>query len=58
MSGFVPQKIDKEIISIRISTDMLKKLDNLSAKYEISRNEFINQCIQYAIDHMDDSNND
>ena len=58
MSGFVPQKIDKEIISIRISTDMLKKLDYLSAKYEISRNEFINQCIQYAIDHMDDSNND
>ena len=57
MSGFVPQKIDKEIISIRISTDMLKKLDKLSAKYEISRNEFINQCIQYATDHMEDSHN-
>ena len=49
MSGFKPVKQEKTVISIRINMDMLDKIDELSLKTEISRNEFIVQCIEYAI---------
>lgn len=52
MKYFVPQKVDKEVISIRLPSDLLKTVDKKSAEADISRNEFINQCILFAIDHL------
>lgn len=49
---FVPKKEEKEIISIRISKDLLSLLDEKSAQAEISRNELINQCIAFALDNI------
>ena len=49
---FTPQKPDKEVISIRIPSDLLKIVDTNAAKNDISRNEFINQCIVFALDHL------
>ena len=54
MSNFVPkkpQKIEKDVISIRIDMDLLNKVDDLSGDFGISRNELINQCIIFALDH-------
>lgn len=53
MKKFFPHKIEKETISIRVDTKLLNKIDIESAKIDISRNEFINQCIIYAIENME-----
>ena len=54
MEKFIPRKPEKEVISMRISTEVLAQIDNKSAACDISRNEFINQCIAFALAHMDD----
>ena len=54
MAKFVAHKPEKEVISMRISTDVLKTVDDKAAQIGISRNELINQMIQYALDNMDD----
>jgi metal-responsive CopG/Arc/MetJ family transcriptional regulator len=56
MEKFSPKKADKEVTTIRIPKDILDTIDMKSAEYGISRNEFINQCILYALNNMDDSN--
>jgi metal-responsive CopG/Arc/MetJ family transcriptional regulator len=55
MEVFMPKKQDKEVISIRIPSDLLETVDRNAAKSDISRNEFINQCIQFAIEHLQDN---
>jgi len=54
MNVFLPKKPDKEVISIRLPSELLKTVDENAAKADISRNEFINQCIQFAIEHMEE----
>lgn len=54
MAKFVAYKPEKEVISMRISTDTLKIVDDKAATIGISRNELINQMIQYALDNMEE----
>ena len=49
---FKPVKQEKTVISIRLDVDMLKNIDELSAKSDISRNELIVQCIDFALKHL------
>ena len=53
LEKFVPRKPEKEVISMRISTDVLAQLDAKAASFEISRNELINQCIAFALANME-----
>ncbi len=53
MGQFVPKKQDKEVISIRISSETVRTVDAQATKFDISRNEFINQCILFALEHME-----
>jgi metal-responsive CopG/Arc/MetJ family transcriptional regulator len=53
MVSFTPKKPEKEVISMRICTSMLAELDEKSVQFGISRNELINQCIQFALAHME-----
>ena len=55
MEKFVARKPEKEVISMRISTDTLQILDDKSAAIGISRNELINQMILFALANMDES---
>jgi len=55
MANFNPSKIEKTVISIRIESNQLKEVDRLSGKRDISRNEFILQCIAFAIGNMTDN---
>jgi len=55
LEKFIARKPEKEVISMRISTDTLKTVDEKAAEIGISRNELINQMIQYALDNMDES---
>jgi len=52
MKEFVPYKHEKEVISIRIDSEMLKTVDSSAEHAGISRNEFINQCIAFALNHL------
>lgn len=58
MKIFKPVKTNNEkvVISIRINTDILEKVDNEAAKYDISRNELITQCIEFALSNMEEKN--
>ena len=47
MKDFKPIKQEKTVISIRLDNELLKNIDNISAQTDISRNEFIIQCIEY-----------
>ncbi len=55
MNNFKPIKQEKTVISIRLDVDMLRIIDTVSAETDISRNELIIQCIEYALKHL---NND
>lgn len=55
MSKFVARRPEKEIISMRIPTEILKVLDEKADKIGISRNELINQMIIFALENMDES---
>ncbi|WP_304408046.1 ribbon-helix-helix domain-containing protein [Bacteroides acidifaciens] len=58
MPKFVARKPEKEVISMRISVDTLKEVDDKAAAVGISRNELINQMIAYALANMDDTPQD
>ena len=53
VTKFVARKPEKEVISMRISTETLQIVDEKAAEIGISRNELINQMIQYALDNME-----
>ena len=53
LEKFIPRKTEKEVISMRIATDVLEQIDAKAAACDISRNEFINQCIAFALRHME-----
>lgn len=59
MVKFQPFKNEKVVITIRIDSEKLEMIDKLATKIDISRNEFINQCLDYAINNLDkDDKND
>lgn len=53
MEKFSPKKAEQVVTTIRIPKDLLDCIDNYSSAADISRNEFINQCIIYAIKNME-----
>lgn len=52
MANFIPKQYKKDPITVRISADKLAQIDQMAAQFSMSRNEFINQCIDYAIEHI------
>jgi predicted HicB family RNase H-like nuclease len=56
-SKLCPKKNEKQVISVHISTDKHAAIDENAAQYGISRNEFINQCIDFALQNMEDDEN-
>ena len=52
MSKFIPKQYKKEPITLRIDIEKLKEIDRLAAQYDLSHSAFINQCIDYSIEHM------
>lgn len=53
LEKFIPKRQEKEVISMRISIELLREIDRQAAAIGISRNEFINQCITFALDNME-----
>ncbi len=47
-------KQEKVVISVRMDEAVLNTIEQVLVNTNISRNEFINQAIEYALDHMSD----
>jgi len=58
LSKFVARKPEKEVISMRIPSDVLQILDDKAADIGISRNELINQMIMFALANMEEQGNE
>ncbi len=56
MIKFQPAKSEKVVISIRIDDYKLEEIDKIASKIDISRNELINQCLDYAINNLEFKN--
>lgn len=52
MAKFIPKQYKKEQFTIRMEQDMLAQVDELAARYDLSRSEFIVQCVRFAVEHM------
>ena len=52
MANFIPKQYKKDPITVRISADKLAQIDRMAAQFSMSRNEFINKCIDYAMEHI------
>ncbi len=55
MPKFIARKPEKEVISLRVDSEMLGDIDSKAAAIGISRNELINQMILYAVSNMADT---
>lgn len=52
MDRFVPEKQEKTTTSIRLPEKTMEEIDRRANIAGISRNEFIKQCIDYALSRM------
>ena len=57
LEKFTPRKPEKEVISLRLAISTLEEIDEKAAEIGISRNELINQMIQYALLNMEHREN-
>ncbi len=58
MNNFIPKPYKKEPITIRIDVDRLKEIDLRCTQYGTNRSEFINRCIEFAIENMPSDSSD
>jgi len=54
LTKFNPQKIEKMIISLRMGQNKVDLIDKLAGERDISRNEFLMACIDYALANLED----
>ncbi len=52
MSAFIPKPYKKDPITVRLDDQKLETIDHLAYRFGMSRSELINQCIDYALEHM------
>ena len=55
MPTFVPKgkKIEEiEAYTVRTSVDKLQQIDKIADKLRVSRNDIVNQCIDFALKNM------
>lgn len=54
MKKFRPKnKSEKIVITIRIDDYRVEELDQIANKINISRNELINQCLDFALENLE-----
>lgn len=50
---FKPKNGEKEVISFRIPKSLLSEIDFEANRNSLSRNEFMIQCIEFALENID-----
>ena len=59
MSGFRITEDEKEYSvtrTLRIKEELLNRLEEIAYKHDISTNKLIIKCIEYALDNMEEDN--
>ena len=51
---FIPKSGEKEVISFRMPKNLLENIDKIANQNSLSRNEFMVQCLEFALDNLDD----
>jgi len=61
MNTFQPSKRiisnEKLVVSIRMDINRINRIDEIASQIDISRNELINQCIEYALNNIEFEDN-
>lgn len=61
MNTFQPSKKPinnkKIVVSVRMDISRINKIDEIASKIDISRNELINQCVEYALNNLEFKDN-
>lgn len=62
MNTFQPSKRiisnEKVVVSVRMSINKINKIDEIANRIDISRNELINQCVEYALNNLEFEDNE
>ena len=62
MNTFQPSKRiisnEKVVVSVRMSINKINKIDEIANLIYISRNELINQCVEYALNNLEFEDNE
>ncbi len=57
MMHFIPKPEKNEVICIRIDSEKLKFIDDVANRNNMSRNKFIGQCIDFALQNLESNKN-
>lgn len=52
MANFIPKPYKTEQVTIRLPLERLSMVDDIAGRYNMSRSAFINQCVEYALDNL------
>lgn len=52
MANFIPKPYKTEQVTIRLPLELLAQVDEVAGKYDLSRSAFINQCVEYALNDL------
>lgn len=55
MVRFIPKPEKNEVICIRLDSEKLKFIDDIANQNNMSRNKFIGQCIDFALQNLESS---
>jgi len=53
---FIPKNGEKEVISFRIPKDLLNRIDKVANDNSLSRNEFMIQSLEFALENLVEPN--
>ncbi len=53
MDNFMPKPYKKDPVTIRIDIEKLARIDELARQYNTNRSEFINRCIDFAMENIE-----
>lgn len=49
---FIPKPYSKEAVTIRLEIEPLEHINRLACNLDMSRIQFLNQCVYFALKHM------
>lgn len=50
---FKIKKVESSNKTIRLPNDLIEQLESIAAENDVSFNQVVTQCCQYALDHME-----
>lgn len=54
MGTFIPKPYKRQQVTIRLNSENLRKVDEYAELFGITRSDFIDQCVTFALANMAD----